>query len=302
MSSGALPELRDAASSSRGRNHDDAGKNDGLGVFGAIGDRRCSVKSVAAVFTSRADAERGAAAVHTEGVPKDRISLLTPHSTAQVLEKVPVTDAEQPGIGTALGAAVGGSVGIAGGFWLGAILTTVFLPGVGAIAALGAIGATILGALGAVGGGAIGHAADSDLSEGISGDEMFVYEDALRQGRSVVIALAENDDQAGAARAALTAAGAESIDKARHMWWIGVRDVEKEKYKGDFDQDERFFRRGFEAALDINQRDKTFDESLDELRWRYQDSFDHSAFRKGYDRGRAYLNAVKGVETKRVSA
>jgi hypothetical protein len=260
------------------------------------------MKSVAGVFISRSDAERGAASLHSTGIPKERISLLTPDSTMKQVENVPVTDAEQPGMGTALGAVVGGSVGVAGGFWLGTALTSLLVPGVGAIVALGAIGATILGALGAVGGGAIGHAADSGLSEGISGDELFVYEDALRQGRSVVIALAEDGDQAEAAREVLTAAGAESIDKARHMWWIGVRDVEKEKYKGNFDQDEQFYRRGFEAALDINRRDKTFDQELDKLRWLYPDSFDHAAFRSGYDRGRAYLSGAKGADTRRATA
>jgi len=80
---------------------------------------------------------------------------------------------------------------------------------------------------------------------------------ALRKGRTVVIALVENDRQAGAAREALTQAGVESIDAARESWWIGLRDVEKEEYKahgGDFETDELSYRRGFEAALQLETR------------------------------------------------
>jgi hypothetical protein len=254
------------------------------------------MKSVAGVFRTRADAEKGAAAVHALGVPRERLNLLTPNSTEKEFQKVPVTDAEPPGIGTALGAAVGGAVGISGGFWLGEVLTTLLIPGIGAIAAAGAIGAVVLGTLGAVGGGAFGKKADSDLSEGISGDELFVYEDALRQGRSVVIALTENEEQAEGARAALEAAGAETIDKARHMWWVGLRDAEKEKYNAgnrSFEKDEQYFRSGFEAAQDPRLRDKTYEESLDDLRWNYPDSYNHEAFRQGFARGQEHSRVIR---------
>ena len=41
---------------------------------------------------------------------------------------------------------------------------------------------------------------------------MFVYEDALRQGRSVVIELSDEEEQAELARAVFSETGAESID------------------------------------------------------------------------------------------
>ncbi len=53
------------------------------------------------------------------------------------------------------------------------------------------------------------------MSDGLPKDELFVYEDALRQGRTVLIALTEDATQAEAARAALLQAGAESLDTAR---------------------------------------------------------------------------------------
>jgi outer membrane lipoprotein SlyB len=252
------------------------------------------MNSVVGVFRSRADAERAASSVHSAGIPADRINFLSPKSTIEQVESVPTTDAEQPGMGKAFGAAVGGTIGIAGGFLLGPVLATVLLPGIGAIAAVGATAAAILGVLGAVGGGAAGGAADAALSDGIPGDELFVYEDALRQGRSVLIAAAKDDTEAATIREILTAGGAETVDKARHMWWVGVRDAEKQHYDatgGNFDRDEAFYQRGFEAALHINHRGKTYDESRDQLGWLYPDAVDQPGFRHGFDRGQAYLKA-----------
>src|ERR1700733_8770178 len=114
------------------------------------------MNSVVGVFRSRADAEHAAVTIHSAGIPADRINVLTPKDTIEKVESVPTTDAEQPGMGKAFGAAVGGTIGIAGGFLLGPVLATVLLPGIGAIAAVGATAAGILGLLGAVGGGAAG--------------------------------------------------------------------------------------------------------------------------------------------------
>ena len=50
------------------------------------------------------------------------------------------------------------------------------------------------------------------------------------QGRTVMIALADEGDQAEAARQILQRNGAESIDAAREQWWVGLRNAEKEHY------------------------------------------------------------------------
>ena len=252
------------------------------------------MKSVVGTFQSAADANRAADALRAAGIPRERINLLSPGATMAQVERVPVTDAEPPGIGKALGAAVGGSMGVAGGLLLGDAIATVLLPGIGAVAAIGVTAAAVLGALGAVGGGAAGGAADAKLSDGIPADELYVYEDALKQGRSVLIAEARDETQAKAMREILEAAHAETIDKARHMWWIGLRDAEREKYNaagGNFEKDEAYYQKGFEAALKLNALNKTFDEARDDLEWNYEDSFEHAAFRQGFDRGRDYLKA-----------
>jgi hypothetical protein len=46
-------------------------------------------------------------------------------------------------------------------------------------------------------------------------DDLPVYEDALRRGRSLVVALTDHEDQARRGREALSQAGAESVDAAR---------------------------------------------------------------------------------------
>ena len=198
------------------------------------------MESVTGVFQSRTAAEEGVAELLPLGIPKDRITILTPQATEEELAAVPTVEAEQPGMGKAFGAAVGGAVGLAGGMGAAGVIMSALVPGVGPVLAVGLAGAAILGTIGAAAGGAI----EKSLSDGLPADEIFIYEDALRQGRSVVVAMADSSQQAEAVRGALENAGAESIDRARHMWWLGVRDVEKEKYEisgSDFEKDEARF-------------------------------------------------------------
>jgi hypothetical protein len=226
------------------------------------------------------------------GIPKDRINILTPEATEKELAAVPTVEAEQPGMGKALGAAVGGAVGLATGMGAAGAATSLLVPGIGPVLAIGLAGAALLGTIGAATGGAI----EKNLSDGLPADEIFVYEDALRKGRTVVIAMVENSSQAEAARGALENAGAESIDRAREMWWLGLRDVEKEKYESDgrnFEDDERYFRCGFEAALHSENRDKSYESCHARLGDRYPGMHEEEPFRRGYDRGRAYLETIK---------
>ena len=250
------------------------------------------MESVTGVFQSRTAAEEGVAGLLPLGIPKDRITILTPQATKKELAAVPTVEAEQPGMGKALGAAVGGAVGLAGGMGAAGAVMSGLVPGVGPVLAVGLAGAALLGTIGAATGGAI----EKSLSDGLPSDELFIYEDALRQGRTVLVAMVDGSQQAEAVRGALENAGAESIDRARHMWWLGVRDVEKEKYErtgGDFENDESDFRRGFEAALHPDNRDQSYEICRDKLRDRYPNNHESDAFRRGYERGGAYLAALK---------
>jgi len=250
------------------------------------------MKTVAGIFNARADAERAVERLRALGLAEQNISLLTPGTTPEELdERVPTTETEQPGMGTALGGTVGGALGVAGGLHLGSALASLLVPGVGPVLAAGMIGAALLGAGGAAAGMAAGDKVEENLATGLPHDELFVYEDALRQGRTVVIAVADTDEQGEAAQSALTEAGAESVDAARDNWWIGLRDAEDEAYKGrggDFARDEQTYRRGFEAALHPQTRGKAYGDANERLRARYGDECERDAFRCGYERGQAY--------------
>jgi hypothetical protein len=241
------------------------------------------MQTIAGVFARRDHAERAAAELEAIGIPRDRITLLAPGSEPR---RVPTDEGEQPGIGATLGAVVGGATGAAVGFPLGAAVT-LLVPGVGAVIVSGLIGAVLLGA----GGAAVGATLEESLMTGLPRDELFVYEDALRRGHSVVVALVENAALVATARDALAGAGAESTDAARERWWLGLRSAEQERYAegaGAFERDEVLYRRGFEAALAPETRGRAWGEALATLRARHDSAVDAPAFRRGWDRGQIY--------------
>jgi hypothetical protein len=258
------------------------------------------MKTVVGVFKSRSTAQGGAAKLVPLGITPDKINILTPDVTPTELAQVPTIAAEQPGMGTAMGATVGSAIGMAGGVGLVSAFGALLVPGAGPILAIGLAGAV----LGAVGGGAAGSAIEN-ASDGLPEDELFVYEDALRQGHSVVIALAKTEKEAEAARGALEAAGAESVDRAREMWWLGLRDKERETYEADgrnFDEDERYFRCGFEAAQHSGNRGQSYEGCRARLGDRYPGAHEREPFRRGFERGRAYFESVCKRSAKRAGS
>jgi hypothetical protein len=256
------------------------------------------MKSVTGVFQSRADAERVLGQMRSLGIPQDHVTLLTPDKLDNNLASVPVVSAEQPGIGGAVGAVIGAAAGISGG-WL---VAAAVIPGVGAITALGLLGGAILAAAGGSVGAIAGEKVENSLSNGLPEDELFVYEDALRKGRSVVIALVEDGAEATRLRELLNVEGAESVDAARDQWWIGLRSAEHEHYtaKGkNFDSDEKFYRLGFEAALHARTRCMEYDQVLGEMTATLEAVKEQNPgadveepFTKGYERGRDYYQRL----------
>jgi hypothetical protein len=255
------------------------------------------MESIVGIFNSFADAKRAGAILRSLGIPEQRITVLSPHTSENEFEsRVPTEETEQPGMGPAVGATVGAAVGAAAGASAGAAVASLLLPGVGSVIVLGLLGAAILGTGGGVAAGFAGQALDRALEEGLPRDELYLYEDALRRGRSVCVAFADDEQMAENARTAFQRAGAESVDAAREDWWLGLRDVELEHYTnqgGDFNIDEAKYRLGFEAALHPNCRGKSCGEAAANLLKRYGRESRTSAFREGYDRGqRYYLQAV----------
>ncbi len=246
------------------------------------------MKSVAGIFPARSDAESASGRLQSIGVPHDHITVLAPGASPQEVAAVRTDDGEQPGTATAVGAVVGGAVGAAGGLPIGAALVSLVIPGIGPVIASGIVGAALLGA----GGAAIGSRLERALVDGLPRDELFVYEDALRRGRSVLVALVE-DDETEHARRALEETNAESIDAAREQWWVGLRQVEAASYAPSEEAD---YRQGFEAALGYDVRGRAFDEARRDLRRRYPDLAESPAFRRGYERGRAYYRGLTDRE------
>ena len=214
-----------------------------------------------------------------------------PGASEEELKTVPTTETEAPGVGAAIGGVVGGSLGAASGLSLGAAAASLFVPGVGPVIAVGLLGAALLGVGGAVGGAAVGEALDESLVEGLPKDDLFVYEDALRQGRSVVIVFTPEGRQAEVVRKILEQAGAEDIDAARENWWLGLRDAEEEHYSADgriFEKDEPNYRRGFEAALHRETRGKSYSDAGKYLSVCYPGICNEESFKRGYERGQTH--------------
>jgi len=232
------------------------------------------------------------------GLPDHRVTLLSPGSTDVDLRTVPVVAAEQPGIAKAIGALVGGAAGLSGG----PLIIAALLPGVGPITAIGLLGGAVLAAAGASVGAVAGGKLENAMTEGLPEDELFVYEDALRQGRNVLIALAEDETEATRFRELLKAEGAESVDAAREQWWIGLRGAEQEHYSKfgrNLSDDEKFYRMGFESALHARTRCKEYDQvmaemtvEIEDLERQYPGAEVGEPFRQGYERGRDYYQRL----------
>src|SRR5215207_8825461 len=197
------------------------------------------MQAVTGVFKSQDQGENAVNQLRSLGIEDKRIGIVRPGTQPERLEAgVPVTDTEEPGMGRAMGAAVGGAMGAAGGATAGLAVASLAVPGIGPLLAFGMVGAALLGTVGAAAGSAVGDQVEEELGEGIPHEDVYLYEDALRHGHSVVIAYVEEGDQADKAEQVIRDAGAEDLDVLRENWWQELRDKERTTYTGDFDEDE----------------------------------------------------------------
>jgi hypothetical protein len=250
------------------------------------------MNSVAGIFLSRAATQSAIDRLRALGIDEEQMLLLSPGTPDERVEQtVPVIDTEEAGTGEKIGSSVGRGAGIAGGIMLGGAVGSIFVPGVGAVVAAGILGAALLGTMGAAIGAAAGSAVDEKAAATLRHDELHLYEAALRQGRSVLIAVAVDESQAQAVREALREAGAESLEEAREIWWSDLRAAEEESYRTeerDFALDENLYRRGFEAALHPRARGLTFVRSVPFLQEYFSEDYQTDAFGSGYERGQMY--------------
>ena len=247
------------------------------------------MKTVAGIYPSQTDASEAYQELRALGLQEKSVIVLTPEKSKRAVAAVPEEDGEQPGMGKAIGGVVGGAIGLAAG----AAVATVLLPGIGTVLALG-LGAAPLGVGGAVIGAAGGGALENLLTRGLPRDEIYLYEDALRQGRTVLIVIDDDDDRVSRAREIIERSGAESIDAARERWWTGLESAEEAHYEGDRNSDnEQRYRRGFEAGLDPEFRGKPLDTCVAKLRELYSDDCDDEWFQRGYRRAQDYYAGLQ---------
>ena len=253
------------------------------------------METIVGIFKTSEEAQRAAANLKSAGIPDEHLIVLMPGASQREINKVPTTETEQPGVGSAIGGVVGGAIGAAGGMSLGAAAASFFIPGVGPVIAMGLLGAALLGTGGAVGGAALGGAIDESLVEGLPKDDLYLYEDALRHGRSVVIGFVSEGKQADAVRRITQQAGAEDIDAARDNWWTGLRGAEESHYAAagrNFALDEPNYRSGFQAALHPQTRGRDYGDVVNYLRERYPTTYSEDSFRRGYERGRSHRKTL----------
>ena len=245
------------------------------------------------IFFDRASAERAVGNLKAGGLSPKSIHVLVPDSEPLVA-KMPMSEAEQPGMGKAIGGVIGGAVGVASGAEIGAAAAaSALLPVAGPAIAIGIVGGVLLSLSGA----AVGGALENALESGLPKDELFVYEEALRRGYAIVVVTPTDADGHERAVAVLDGSGAESVDAARERWWIGLREAEAFEYRAeglDFHRDEAIYREGFEAALAARGRDRAESDPDTFLKDRYPATYREPAFRRGFARGQAYYRRSLG--------
>jgi hypothetical protein len=253
------------------------------------------MNTVAGVFRHSLSARDAAIALRRSGFAQDQINLLTPGSSEEeAIHSIATSQTEEPGVGGALGGVLGAALGMSAGFELG-VAATALIPGVGPVLMVGVAAAALFGAGGGVTGALLGEAADEKTTEGVPVDDIFFYEDALRQGKSLVLVFVKDHSEEERAHKLLEEGGAQSIDAARKDWWLGLRDSQAEHYRSlgrNFEADEEVYRAGFESALRRECRGKSVDQLSDCLKWWYPDVWDTDAFKRGFERGRAYREEV----------
>src|SRR5574338_186203 len=183
------------------------------------------MQAVTGVFKSQDDADNAVKQLRSLGIPDKRIGIVRPGNAPERLEAgVPVTDTEEPGMGKAMGAAVGGAMGAAGGATAGLAVASLVVPGIGPLLAFGMVGAALLGVVGAAAGSAVGNTVEEGLGEGVPHEDVYLYEDSLRHGHSIVIAYADDGDQSDRAAEILNNTGALDLDTLREDWWQELRE------------------------------------------------------------------------------
>lgn|GEM_PF-5369146 len=251
------------------------------------------METIIGIFPTRAAATAAAQELHSVGIAKEQLTLMGPRSSLAETSAITPPQPQAPGACGANAENVQGAIlGFAGGI-LGSTILVLALPGIGPIAAVGALG--LSGAMGSLAGGVFGQAAHAAATTELTPQEFFTYENALQQGKHLLVVQHNGESTRQTITRLLASHGAEEFDSAREQWWKTVRPGEIEAFAGtpeEFTNAERRYRDGFEAALAAYGRKPAGAEAETSAQASGNVSAQDDAFVRGYERGRQYYEAM----------
>jgi hypothetical protein len=173
------------------------------------------MQTIVGIFTSREAGEGSVAQLVQSGIPPACIVFLSGERPEDALPPIPTTDTEADGMGKTMGGFVGGVAGASAGLGLGSAVASLMVPGIGPILAAGIGAAALLGIGGAAVGAKVGEESEHQSDTGVPRDDLGVYRELLKQGRTLVVVETDSEEEASQARAILDRNAALDLDAER---------------------------------------------------------------------------------------
>ncbi len=245
------------------------------------------------IFSTRMQAEAAAQELRSTGIGEAQLTLMEPRSSLAQTSSVNPPQPDAPGACGANQENVQGAIlGFAGGL-LGSTILVLALPGIGAIAAVGALGFS--SAMGSIAGGVFGQAAHKATATEITPQEFLTYESALQQGKYLLIVQHDGESSKPTTTRLLASHGAEDFDRACDLWWTNIRAEEITEFAGspeEFASVERTYRNGFEAALVAYGRSPACSDATSPTNTQSSAIPQEGIFERGHARGRQYYETM----------
>jgi hypothetical protein len=223
--------------------------------------------SIAGIFASPEHAEAAIQTLKSHGIHDGQINVL-----ARGESSFPV-HAKQAG------GAIGATLG------LGAVT---LLPGLGPVIGVGMLATGLIGAaLGAAAGAAVDR-----HTHGVPNEDLYFFEETIRDGGAVIIIETRDSTQETQARNLIERAGGRAAHAVRRDWWQNRRQHEGDYLRSrghDLEPVESDYRAGFEAALHPTTRGRDYHQVVRYVETCYPGPCRTAAFRVGYDRGQEYF-------------
>jgi uncharacterized protein (TIGR02271 family) len=163
--------------------------------------------NIIGLFDSRREAESAVQQLVNSGIERDNISIVSRNHNEDTRDSSTDDDSSGAAKGAGIGAALGGVGGLLAG------LAGLAIPGIGPILAAGPIAAALGGALGGAGLGAVTGGLIGALTDmGVPEHEARHYENAVREGKTLLTVRAQDDASAERVASILVNCGAVDIE------------------------------------------------------------------------------------------